>query len=282
MFCVYVYTNPVTNLPFYVGKGSGLRHKVHLKKSHNEGVNGVISELRELNVEPRVDVVLKTDNEEVAYDVEYHLITSYGLSSEGGILCNVSKNRKVPTRKNPSYQKILEDSKELLGDLPDEDLGSIIGISKSTVNRYRRNLGVESSRKTKLNLDDNGVSQTVHNLFNSETGKLVSGTRQKLLHTVNASIPAPKVFNGVGCSYKQWIHVGYGDVVDESLCVVDLSKYDIYKFSHKDSCKTFVGTKEQFVEHFNITPKKNVFYIINRKSGGYGWNCEVVGNERRE
>lgn len=104
MFYVYIYYHPETKSPFYVGKGTGLRYKKHLRETKENTENykkwAYIQGLRNKGLEPVIRKVLETDSEDVAYTEEERLIAHYGRQGldEGGILTNVCKDSRPPRR----------------------------------------------------------------------------------------------------------------------------------------------------------------------------------------
>lgn len=139
-FYVYLYTDPRNGNPMYVGKGQGKRYKEHLYKSHNRFLRNKIKAIRKLGLEPKVEIILRTNNEDIAYDVEEHLIKSYGLLVEDGLLCNFSKGGRGNRSKDYS-----EDFYNSLGKYTDEHIASLHNISRSMVSLIRRDLGIPVS-----------------------------------------------------------------------------------------------------------------------------------------
>ncbi len=98
MFYSYIYWNPVTDTPFYVGKGKNNRANTHLSgRSTNKQVNGYIRNLRENGIEPVVEIV-HTVNESAAFWMERMVISAYGRMDRGtGCLMNHSDGGEGPT-----------------------------------------------------------------------------------------------------------------------------------------------------------------------------------------
>ena len=100
LFYVYQYVNPVTNLPFYIGKGQGKRAYDHLKMvKRNTDKNACTMFCEKLinsGIEPQIVFVHYDNDEDVIYDLESQLIKKYGrLGLEpDGILVNKSKGGK--------------------------------------------------------------------------------------------------------------------------------------------------------------------------------------------
>lgn len=87
-FYSYVYVDPRSDEPFYVGKGKRDRAYVHLKGSHNQLVERKINKIRATGQEPLVGI-METSTEEFAFMLEQGLIKLLGRIDNGtGILCN--------------------------------------------------------------------------------------------------------------------------------------------------------------------------------------------------
>lgn len=138
-FYVYEYRYPDTKIPFYVGKGCGKRYLQHQYKSKNNNrfVRSVIEKLRRRGLEPEIERIFFTSNEDVALMVEEHLIRSYGLRDDGGLLCNFS----IGGKGNKKY-KFSEESMSLLGKVNDQVIADREGCCRETVGYTRRGLGI--------------------------------------------------------------------------------------------------------------------------------------------
>lgn len=107
MFYVYIYCHPETNNPFYIGKGSGNRYLKHLSETKENTENykkwAYIQGLRNNGLEPIINKVFETNNEDLAYDEEARLIRHYGRRGidVGGILTNVCEDSRPPRRSKP-------------------------------------------------------------------------------------------------------------------------------------------------------------------------------------
>lgn len=134
---VYLYTDPRNNVPIYVGKGSGDRYKQHLYGSHNRFLNGKINSIRKCGKEPLVEIIFRSDDEDLCYDIEEHLIRAYKVKSEGGTLCNFS----VGGRGNKKYD-FPDDLLMLLGKVNDQVVADKMGCCRETVGYVRRGLGI--------------------------------------------------------------------------------------------------------------------------------------------
>lgn len=92
IFYVYVWYNPLDNIPFYVGKGKGKRAYAVSGKSRNRYF---VRKYRKIVSEGGTPYVLiHTDNltESEALKLEYELIMKYKPVFEGGVLTNLSYN----------------------------------------------------------------------------------------------------------------------------------------------------------------------------------------------
>jgi hypothetical protein len=92
MFYVYLYVDPRTTKPFYVGKGSGDRDKYHIwnVSTHpNYDLRLTIQQLASVGQRPIIDRVFETTDEKAAFLEEKRLIDYHGRLDLGtGILCN--------------------------------------------------------------------------------------------------------------------------------------------------------------------------------------------------
>ena len=82
MFYVYVYRDPRPSKglqPVYVGKGTGGRDTSHwLRSSHNKPLQDFLSHLRRNALEPVVERVFDSPDEQAAFAKEVELISLYG------------------------------------------------------------------------------------------------------------------------------------------------------------------------------------------------------------
>lgn len=90
MFFVYVYRDPRTNMPCYVGKGQRGRDKVHLRGSHNKRLNRLITEMRKAGHEPQIERIADGLACAEARALEIETIAKYGRKGyeSGGLLMN--------------------------------------------------------------------------------------------------------------------------------------------------------------------------------------------------
>jgi hypothetical protein len=122
IYYIYQYIDPRTNLPFYIGKGSGDRMYRHLAetkdKTENRKKYAVIKGLQNKGLEPIVEKIAENLTETVAYEMERQLIEKYGRRDldEGGILTNICTDNRPPHlsgKDNPMYgKKISEETRQ--------------------------------------------------------------------------------------------------------------------------------------------------------------------------
>jgi len=126
VYYVYHLVNPVTKLPFYVGKGTRYRCYQHLKdtfeQARNKRLHGHIRKLREKGIEPVVFKIQENMPEKYAYDLEELEIRKYGRVGyeEGGILMNLLIEARPPIgfgEENSFYGRThSEETKRIIGE----------------------------------------------------------------------------------------------------------------------------------------------------------------------
>ena len=92
-FYVYALFKPASYNPFYIGKGRGQRINAHFHPanlSKNTPKTAIINKYGNLI---KREILCYFDEESKAYEFEEHLISYYGLASEGGCLVNYAKTR---------------------------------------------------------------------------------------------------------------------------------------------------------------------------------------------
>lgn len=79
---VYLYVDPRTNTPFYVGKGRGTRAIAHAKSTEKKKLTRIIHDIRRDGLEPRIEILSHSmPSEDVAFHVECAVIDAFGLGS---------------------------------------------------------------------------------------------------------------------------------------------------------------------------------------------------------
>jgi len=81
-YYVYLYIDPRTNNPFYIGKGKGARVLDHLSDTSESIKVGKIKELHNLGLEPRLEVLAHgLKDEETALRIEAAVIDLFGIGN---------------------------------------------------------------------------------------------------------------------------------------------------------------------------------------------------------
>lgn len=87
-YYTYIYYDPITKIPFYVGKGSGNRAWKHLKRSDDIPFINKIRDLRSKGLMPNIGLYSGLD-EEFALFLEMELILHFGrIDNSTGTLFN--------------------------------------------------------------------------------------------------------------------------------------------------------------------------------------------------
>ena len=121
-YYVYVYKNPITLYPFYVGKGCGNRAYSHLEKAKKIRKGSreslCIIECRKLlkeELEPLIEIIIDNLSESEALSIERQLIATYGRRNNNtGILTNMTDGGESfdgIVRTKLHYERIAESRK---------------------------------------------------------------------------------------------------------------------------------------------------------------------------
>lgn len=101
-YYIYYLIDPRTNIPFYIGKGKGVRCTVHLKETQatteNYSKYAFIKDIRKSGLEPLIEKILTDLPEDVAYELESELIQAFGRIKydSNGILTNICVDNRPP------------------------------------------------------------------------------------------------------------------------------------------------------------------------------------------
>ena len=219
-FYVYVYSDPRTGMPFYIGKGTNLRMNCHLQgKSHNFCLAEHLKVMADEGIEPDVFKVFQCGDEATTLEVEAALIISYGRMGidEDGILLNVQKE-DYRTISFEYPEGILED----LGKMVDIEVAEKWDIPKHRVTNLRQSLGIESDFMYAFSDDEREIGQFSRmykdervRLYN-HSGDVIEGNRFELAKRAGVDFRhIIKVIEGEVSRAKGWyIKDPRGSVVD--------------------------------------------------------------------
>lgn len=260
-YYVYEYRNPKTKVPFYVGKGRNNRYKQHLTRPSREMANE-LSRLRELGLEPEIEVVLYTDVEAVALSVEEHLISFYGLRKYGGTLINKMKKSGSNTRVDIPQDVVCK-----LGTMPDRALGELTGINWSTLRDCRNSLGIRSFRERYKNTEKlSSVFKKDTNVYTiyDTNGNSLTGTRYALLEKTSMSTSKlGLLLSGKAKHVKGW----FLNRPDPSV----VTEYSIRTLYH-DAEGVFKGTYKEFSEKYGYRIQSCRNLYTGKSKTLYGWH----------
>ncbi len=164
-FYVYMYVDPRTGTPFYVGKGTGPRVNVHLKETSKNTKNrrkfNRIQELLALGLKPTIIYHTVNLEESDALLLETSLIKHYGRMylDVGGVLTNVLDNP------NATSVEIKENTRKLMSAIAKERL-------KNPKNHPA--YGKKSSEETRMRLRESHLGKT----HSEETKRRMSETHK--------------------------------------------------------------------------------------------------------
>jgi len=113
-FYVYMYINPETRKPFYIGKGQRSRAWSFTGHNHNKWVVSKINNIKKKGYKSKDFVVLLEENltEEEAFQQEISLIGRYGKKIDGGILFNVNSGGIQPPSQRGKRWKMSSEGRE--------------------------------------------------------------------------------------------------------------------------------------------------------------------------
>ena len=89
-FYAYVYRDPITNIPFYVGKGNKKRAYVHLSRTDNNLLPNKLRKMKRMGIIPDIEIIPALD-EQHAFFLEECLISVFGrMNIDTGSLLNLT------------------------------------------------------------------------------------------------------------------------------------------------------------------------------------------------
>lgn len=146
-YYVYVYKDPITKQPFYIGKGSGNRYLDHANKPYQsfKRVQDKIKNIRNKELEPIIEFVYTGLNEDVAYTLEEQLIIKYGRKDidPDGILMNICLGATPPAYKNKNLIEAYYTEQPI--ELTDTLIKSVTVFLENTESRKRFTTLLKSS-----------------------------------------------------------------------------------------------------------------------------------------
>lgn len=170
MFYVYVYKDPDTLIPFYVGKGSGYRKTRHLKETKETTENYLkwckIQSIKNKKQTPIIEIVFESENENECYIKEKELILLYGRKIDGGVLTNITFDGTPPkdAEKRPR-------SKEYLNNMSKAKTGKLNPMYGKLP--WNKNIKHLKETKEKISIANKGrkYTQEEHKKRNETRGK---------------------------------------------------------------------------------------------------------------
>lgn len=275
-YYIYQISKP-DGTPLYIGKGSGDRVYQHFKKgcSSNIHLQRSIKKLKRLGLDPVIDILHRTDDEQYAYELEKEEIAKYGIRRDGGLLCNMTYGGESPPKNGHQRRVwICLKAQAMLGKAPDHEIAKRFYYTKDAVAKFRRRLGIPSYVENKtgyVSRDGNMYDDRVHVIFNCITEEFFVGRRNSFVksHGVPKS-HASALFNNKVERYKDWMYCGTVDSMIREP-IVDRSRLDKYVFKHKDGT-VFTGLREEFQAEYGIKPSSiTTLYRKNKNYSYKGW-----------
>jgi hypothetical protein len=152
-YYVYEYVDPITNLPFYIGKGQADRYIYHLKnlndKTNPHKVNKIKKLLNE-GLEPIINLIKTGLTETQSFELERNLIGKYGRIDLGtGCLVNLSDGGEGQS-----------------GWVPTEEYR--LNMSKSTSGNKNGMYGKTHSEETKNKIREKSIGRKLNDFYRNK------------------------------------------------------------------------------------------------------------------
>lgn len=111
-YYVYMYIDPETRKPFYIGKGTASRAWAFTGHDHNKWLTIKINTIRNKGYKSKDFVIIMDNNllESEAFEQEKLLIEQYGKKMDGGILFNINDGGVQPPSQKGKTWKLSEQS----------------------------------------------------------------------------------------------------------------------------------------------------------------------------
>lgn len=188
MYYVYCYKDPVTLVPFYIGKGkwSNQRHLDHLKetldKSSNRHKYYKIKSIINKGMYPIIEIVQTNMDEDTAYRLEENLIRQYGKQKDKtGTLTNICDKAHPPSPKGRVKTQAHRDA------LSKAHMGKVLSeVTKQRILETKRRNGTlgigrigkyhTEATKRKISESKKGTTNTVES--NMKRSEALKGRKQ--------------------------------------------------------------------------------------------------------
>ncbi len=102
-YYIYAYLDPISRIPFYIGKGKGSRDKSHLneaiRKKNLKTKSYKLNKIKKILENGDLPIIERWSEgltEKDAYEYERDIISSFGRKTDGGCLTNISAGQSSP------------------------------------------------------------------------------------------------------------------------------------------------------------------------------------------
>lgn len=169
MFCVYVYRDPATNVPVYVGKGRQHRPYMHLVKSSNVRLDRLIKKRTKQGFAITPEVILASSNED-AIEMEMLLISMFGREDKGtGSLFNLTDGGEGTLGISEQHRQAIVESNQRKNKT--QDLSNFAGWNKG--------VPMSDAAKSKLSASSKGKPKPPGFGEKIRQARLAAGKRNK-------------------------------------------------------------------------------------------------------
>jgi hypothetical protein len=156
-YYIYIYKDPETNQPFYVGKGKNKRAYENYESSRNMWVYNKINKIIEKG-STMDDIILIVENnlsEKDAYDKEIFYIKKYGkIKDKDGILFNMTDGGdSPPNRKGCKYKMKDEHKKSIIKSWTDERKRKMSDRLKGKTRNEKWGENISFGKRNKIKFD---------------------------------------------------------------------------------------------------------------------------------
>ena len=191
-FYVYLLIDPITNQPFYVGKGKGDRAKSHLRPSNLQSVslkNNKIKSIQTQNREPEIQYIAENLTEKEAWTLEIAKISEYGRINLGtGILCNHTDGGDGPANRSPwnKGKKFSDETRKKMSKSRKNSETAMACAYKNISKMITQNTGKKRPEHSKFLKENNHnknkvLTETPQTWVNKKTNQTIFGTRYDIL-----------------------------------------------------------------------------------------------------